>query len=377
MQINVDKNFLYKAVLTADSIVSSKNINTILSNCLINIFHDKMELISTDNEIAVRTHISSLSKEKFSFTVNGKKMASILKELPDDELVVNVDDNFQIIIKTKSEKIKGQYKLIGTSSQDFPKIPDFIEDKSAGIEQPLFKEIIKKVIYAASSDTIKPIFNGIFLVSETKGKLTAVATDSRRLSIITRNIEGSLDLKNGVILPLKTVNEIFRLLSVTGNCLLNISGNQCYIKIDETEIISRIVEGQFPNYKQVMPKEHLFSSEINVKQLSETIRRVIIFTREPIYKIILTFDSERLIVEASTPELGEATEEIKIKSDYKEKFSLGVNAQFMIEALKEMDCETVKCSITGQMSPMTLNPSDDPNFTAVIMPIQIKSSHSE
>ena len=113
------------------------------------------------------------------------------------------------------------------------------------------------------------------------------------------------------------------------------------------------------------------------KKFIESIRRVMVFTREPVNKIILNFNPDKLVIEASTPELGEAEEEIEIKSSSKEKFSVGVNAQFMIDALKEMDSETVKCGITGQMSPMTINPADDENFTAVIMPIQIRTAHSE
>jgi DNA polymerase-3 subunit beta len=120
-------------------------------------------------------------------------------------------------------------------------------ENSIEIEQAVLREMIKKVIYAAANDTIKPVFNSIYLISENPGSITAIATDSRRLSMITRNIDSEIIVGEGIIIPLKTINEVFRLLGNSGVCRISFDSNQCYFKIDETEIISRIVDGQFPN----------------------------------------------------------------------------------------------------------------------------------
>jgi DNA polymerase III subunit beta len=377
MILNVDKASLLKSLLIADSIISSKSINTILANCLFNISENEIEILSTDNEIAVRTKVDAVCDSKGSFTVNGKKFSSILKELPDDELVLTVNDSIQIDIKTKSGTIKGHYTLIGTSSEDYPEIQEFTYDNSIEIEQRLLKDIFKKVVYAASIDTIKPVFNGVFIVSEQKGKITAVATDSRRLSIISRDIENDIDLGDGVVVPLKTIHEIFRILESSGNCVFSVKNNQFFFKAGKTEFISRIVDGQFPNYKQVIPKDYVLEASINPKTLLETIRRAMIFTREPANKIVLHFSHNKLKIEAKTPELGEAEEELSITSKSKEGMSIGINAQFLIDCLKEIDSETIVCGITGQMSPVTIIPNNDTLYTSVIMPIQIKSQHND
>jgi DNA polymerase-3 subunit beta len=377
MIIHIDKESLLKSINIADSIISSKNINTILSNCLFNVSKDNIEIISTDNEIAVRTSVSSNSDTSISFATNGKKFSSILKELPNDELVININESFLIDITTRSKSVKGHYTLFGFATNEFPEIPHFMDDNSIEIDQSVLKEMMRKVMYAASGDTIKPLFNGIFLVSDMKGNISSVATDSRRLSLITRTINQNTDLGEGIIIPLKTIHEVYRLLESAGTCKFSYKNNQCFFKIAHTEIISRIVDGQYPNYRQVVPKEYLFEIEIETKKFLDSIRRAMIFTREPANKIILNIQGNKVIIQANTPDLGEAEEEIVVKSNKDEKISIGINAQFLIDSLKEMDSDYIKCGITGQMSPLMISPVDDNNYLSIIMPIQIKSSHSD
>jgi DNA polymerase III subunit beta len=377
MIIHVDKDALLKSINIADSVISSKNINTILSNCLLKVTKNGIEILSTDNEIAIRTKLSAVSDKSVSFAANGKKFASILKELPSDELTINVNDSLLIDITSKSKEVKGHYTLIGISPDEFPEIPGFVDDNSIEIEQGILKEMIRKVNYAASSDTIKPVFNGIFFISNTKGNISAVATDSRRLALITRTVKQEINFGDGIIIPLKTVNEVSRILESSGNCRFSFNNNQCFFKIGNTEIISRIVDGQFPNYRQVLPKEFMFEMEISTKKLYDSVKRAMIFSREPANKIVMNIQNNKIIIQANTPELGEAEEELAVKSSKDDKISIGINAQFLVDSLKEVDSEYIKCGITGQMSPVTITPINDDNFVSIIMPIQIKSSQND
>ncbi len=377
MVITIDKESLLKSINIADSIISSKNINTILANCLFNVSKDSIEIISTDNEIAVRTKVDAQADKKISFAANGKKFSSILKELPNDELAIAVNENLLINITTKSKDVKGHYTLIGIGAEEYPEIPHFIEDNSIELDQGILREMIRKVIYAASNDTIKPVFNGVFFISDAKGNVTSVSTDSRRLALVSRSIKQDIQFGDGIIIPLKTINEVYRLLENSGTCLFSYNNNQCFFKISNTEIISRIVDGQFPNYRQVLPKEHMLEIEIETKKLFDSVKRTMIFTREPANKIIINITNNKMVIQSSTPELGEAEEEITVKTSRDEKIAIGINAQFLIDALKEVDSEYIKCGITGQMSPVTITPLQDSNYISIIMPIQIKSSQTD
>lgn len=371
MLITVNKDTLLKAIGIADSVISSKNINTILSNCLFIVNKNSIEITATDNEIAVKTTIDAACDKNISFTTYGKKFINILRELPDDEISIDVDES--MVINLKSKNIKGNYTLYGTDSNDYPKIPEIKMDNSIEIDQAVLKEMIKKVIYAAATDSIKPVFNSIYIVSEKPGTITAIATDSRRLSMITRSIDSEAFIGEGIIIPLKTIHEINRLLSNTGICKISFDSNQCYFKIDNTEIFTRIVEGQYPNYKQIIPREYTLKSIIHTSQIHDSVKRAMIFTREPANKIVMSFNKDNLKIQANTPELGHAEEEIEIESDSSDKLIIGINAQFLLDTIRHIDSFSFICGITGQMSPLTIIPEDDKNFISVIMPIQIKT----
>jgi DNA polymerase-3 subunit beta len=372
MRIITANDVLLKAINIAESIISSKSINTILANCLLNVKKEFIEVISTDNEVATVSRINASSDSEISFTVNGKKLSNLLKELPDDDVIIDVNDKLGIDVKSSSKDVKGHYTLIGGSAEEYPEIIRINEDESIEIEQSVLKSMIKKVSYAASHDTIKPVFNGIYMISEPVGSITAVATDSRRLSLITRKIDNDIDISEGIIVPLKTISEIQRLLESSGRCLFSYSDKKCFFKIGETEIISRIVDGQFPNYKQVIPKDQIMQAVINTRKLSESVKRALVFTREPANKVILTFSKKKLQIEASTPELGEANEELMVECNVKEDISIGINAVFLLDTLKEIDEEFFICGITGQMSPVTITTEKDKDYVSVIMPIQLK-----
>ena len=372
MKLRINKDTILKAINIADSVISSKNINTILSNCLFNISKDNLEIIATDNEMAVRTEIDAMADNDFSFTANGKKLSGIIKELPDQDIDLTINDS--MVINIKSSNIKGSYTFYGTDSSEYPQLPEINNKNSIDIDQAVFKEMIKKVIYAAATDTIKPVFNSIYIISEKPGTITAIATDSRRLSMITREIDSESFIEEGIIIPLKTINEVYKLLSNSGTCKISFDSKQCYFKINETEIISRVIEGQFPNYKQIIPKEYSHKSIIETSKILDSVKRAMIFTREPANKIIMTLNKDLLHIEANTPELGQAEEELNIESDNKEKIFLGINAHFLFDTLKQIDSFSFICGITGQMSPITIIPENDKNYISVIMPIQIKTS---
>lgn len=377
MKIEVDKDSLLKSVNIADSIISSKNINTILANCHFQVTKNEITITSTDNEIGIRTKLGAVSEEECAFVANGKRLSGILKELPKGEVVLDVKDSYMIDIKTRAKEIKAHYTLIGLSSAEYPQIPFPGTNNMVEIEQSILRDMIRKVIYAAAVDTIKPVFNGLYLVSQAGKKITAVATDSRRLSLISRKLDNDVGIEEGVIIPLKTVSEIYRLLSSGGRCFLSIGKNQCFFKIGESEVVSRIVDGQFPNYNQVIPKERHIMAVIQTDKLMETLRRAMVFTKEPSNKILLHFNHNKLTVEAKTPDLGEAEEEITIESNTEEAISIGLNGHFLMDSLKEIDFPSLTFAITGQMSPVVLSPENDSDFLAVIMPIQIKSSQNE
>ena len=377
MIIEVDKEILLHSINIADSIISSKQVNTILSNCLFNVYKDEIEIVSTDNEIGIRTKLKAVSDSEGSFTLYGKKLAGLLRELPNGLIKIDVNEKFLVDVKTKGGEVNGHYTLIGMGSEEFPEIPAYQDEEVIEIEQSVLKELIRRVVFAASVDVIKPIFNGIYLISELPGQITAVASDSRRLSMTRINISNNFEIKNGVIIPLKTVNEIFQLLMSDGLCKFYIGENQCFFKIGNTEVVSRIIDGKFPNYSQVIPREYKIKSVLPREKFLETLNRVKTFTREPAHIIIIHLSKDNMRIEAKTTDIGECEENLNIKSNSNENISIGINVQFLIDAVREIDASSIIIGVTGDMSPVAVYPEETDDYISVVMPIKIKSENTD
>lgn len=373
MVITANKEMLTKAIGTADAIVSAKNSNTLLSNCMLNVSTSAVEVLATDNEIAIRTRIDAVSDKAGQFAVSGKKLMQIVRELPNSDVTLGITSNYQISVKSKAKELKGQYTLIGQSADEYPEIPAFDETNCITIGQSELKTMLKKVVHAASSEVIKPVFNGLFIKAD-GNKLVVVATDSRRLSVVAKNVDGITGLDDGIIIPLKTVNQVLRVLDNSGECAFSYNDNQVFFRIGNTEIISRIVDSCFPDYKGVLPKSNTVEAVIETKKLNESLRRAMIFTREPANKIVMRFAKDKLIIDVNTPDLGESKEEIVVESANDTEISIGINGQFFIDALKEIDSAHIKCGISGDMKPFTVQSADSSDHISVIMPIQIKGA---
>ena len=371
MFFEADKDTLLKSVIISDSAVSSKNTNTVLGNCHFLVQGKTLTVTGTDNEIAVRNKVDIVSTDSFAFTANGKKITQILKELPKGEVKIDVDETYSISIKSK--EVKGIYKLLGSSEEEYPAVNIVSNENTIEFDQSMMKEMIRNVIYAAATDLVKPSFNGVFFVSDGADTLTTVASDSRRLSLCSRTIEAKLNLKDGIIVPLKTIQEVYKLLTA-GKAIFSVSGSQCYFQVGRTEIISRLVDGQFPNYKQVIPKDYSLKAVVENKKLMEVLRRVMVFTKDPSYKTVLMFKKNSLSIEAKTPELGEASEQINVETSSDEQITLGINAQYLMDSIKDLSSISIEICVTGPMNPLTIIPEDDSKSLAVIMPIQIKST---
>ena len=367
--MKVNKDDLLKNVKIADSIVNNKNTGTILSNCLFSVENNVLKICSTNNEISIKTQIDCISDVNESFLIDGKKLSGIISAMPKGEIELFSDK--KNIIRIKHENVKGKYKLVSIEPDEFPVIQDFNNENSIEIEKSVLKNMIRKIQHAAALDVIKPVFNGIYF-TQNADVITAVATDSRRLSIIKEKIDSETKIENGFIVPLKTINEMLKVLDSDGLCNISIVGNQFFFKSDNIEIVSRIVDGQYPNYKSIIPKEYTNKVIIEKEKLLNSIKRAMAITREPSFKIILHFEKNNLKINVATPEIGESEEYIEIQSESDSNITIGLNGQFLVGSIKDIESKFLKIGITGEMTPLCIMEKDNNNYMSIIMPIQIK-----
>lgn len=371
MNFSVDKDILLKSLLIADSIVSTKPTSHILSLCLFNVINGKLEIIATDKEIMIKTSVDIRHENDFSFLTNGKKLANIIREFPKGEISFELEENYSIMLKSKS--IKGEYVLVGMPSDEFPEFKKIDEVVSFEMHQSEFKDMLRKVSYAMATDNIKPAFCGIYFVTEEVGKLTAVATDAKRLSLFTVQNQYFNELKEGVIVPNKAISEMMKILSNVGKCVFAIGTNMCSLEADSTIIISRLVDGVFPNYRQVIPRDFIETIVVDRRGLIETLKRVQIFASEPLYKVIFRSQNGVLKVFSETQDFGRAVEEINVVMMNDQDLQFALNSNHLYDSLKEIDDDEVEIKIMTVNSPIVICPKGKKEEMSVIMPIQIKS----
>jgi DNA polymerase-3 subunit beta len=374
MKVVLNRSDLLKGISTVQSAVAAKNTMPILANVLLEARDKKLEFVATDLDMGIRCSVVAEVVEKGSITINAKKLSDIVRELPEASVDIEIDENQKMILVCQ----KSQFKVHGLPKDDFPILPEVKKEKVFKIKGSLLQEMIHKTIFAVSTDETRYVLNGVFFQVENE-KLKMVATDGHRLAYIHKKLEGKGEAKTNVIIPTKTLNELSKVISdaskgkeekdeITVEVVT--TENQIKFTVEGVEIISRLIEGQFPNYEQVIPKESDKKVEVSCSELSAATKRVAILTSEKSNSIRYQIKPGKISISSKTPDMGEAKEEID--ASYKgEEISIAYNAKYVLDVLKNVGTEQVVIELTQPLSPGILKPKGDSDYLCVIMPMRV------
>lgn len=372
MKVIIPRTELLKGIMTVQSAVAAKQTMPILANILIEAKENKIEFIATDLDIGIRCSVMAEVVDKGSITINAKKISDICRELPDVSVDLETDDNQRLIIISQ----KSQFKINGLPKDDFPILPEVKKDKTLKIKGSVLQEMIRKTVFAVSSDETRYVLNGVYFTTEA-GKLKLVATDGHRLAFIQKKPEGKVDEKYSVIIPNKTLNELSKIISENskGKEEENIveiiaTDNQIKFIVSGVEVISRLIEGQFPNYEQVIPKESDKRAEVPVADLAAATRRVSILASEKSYSVRYKLEKNNMVISTKTPDIGEAKEEISVGYDGAEEITIAYNAKYVLDVLKNVSTDRILIEMTQPLNPGIFRPQNDSDYLCVIMPMR-------
>ncbi len=363
MKVVINKSELQKGVQVVQNVVTQRSTLPILSNILIETYKNKLKLTATDLDIGISCVVDCVIEEEGSITVPAKKFADIIKELPQDETVISVKKNNIVTIESK----KLYFKIIGLPKDEFPKLPSFKDNDSLVIDQGVLKNMLTMTSFAISHDETRYVLNGIYFIVK-NSILRLVATDGRRLAMMEKNIDVPKNLEKKVVIPAKTIQELLRIIKEAGNIKINFGDNQIAFDQEDTIIISRLIDGEFPNYEQVIPKENKEKFIVKKDELILAAKRASLLTTQDSLAIKMDILKDRLIISKSSPDIGESREELP--AEYKgNEFSIGFNPVFIIDVLKNMQEEFVKFEFTAPDKPAVLRTEN--NYTYVLMPMQL------
>ena len=370
MQFKISRNEFLEGLAKVQGIVEKKHTMPILANVLIETKNDKIIITATDLEVGIKSSYNATILEEGKITISAKKLYEIIKELPDKEIIFNTKNNFWVEIKCS----KSIFNIVGLSPDEFPKFP--VVETSSIINKTNLSEMIDKTLFSISHDETKFNLTGIYIKLNQEDNinyLVFVSTDGHRLSMIKRKSDNILEekYKEGFILPKKGIVEIKKLLEIMNDDIsIGICDNNFSINNNDTTLIMRMVDGEFPDYKRVIPDKGNNSAIIDKNSFLHALKRISILSSEKSKGVKIKIKRDFLTLTSSNPELGDAKEEMQIVYEGDE-ISIGFNAKYIIDILQVINTNNIILNLKDNISPGRINPEGDENHISVIMPMRL------
>ncbi len=376
MELQIGTDELNRALYRAQGIVEKKSTMPILGSVLLEATNDerggKLRCSAYDLEIGVRSLHPAEVQKAGGVALKHKEFYDIARALPERTAVLKREANNRVRITSGA----AEFNLVGQPAEDYPPFPREEKVPLVSVEPTQLLEMIEKTQFAISADETRHNLNGVFF-EPMQGGARMVATDGHRLSLVERQLAGEFGLKKGVIVPRKGLFELRRLLSEegTGACELGFTESSGLFRRGDLTMVMRLIDGQFPDYMQVIPKEAERTVQVDRARLLETLKRMSLMSSDRTtnaVKIELTTDQLR--ISSQNPDLGEAREDIAVTYPG-QPLSIGFNARYLMDILQVVETPIVRLELCDELSPGVLKPhtegTADSRYTAVVMPMRI------
>jgi len=363
MKLSVSKEKLLAGLQTVQNVVSTRTTLPILSNVLLEAEDGQLRLTTTDLDVGMRGSIEATIEKPGAATLPARRLFTIVRELPSAEILLEIDSKSVASIRCGPS----YFKILGLPQEEFPPLPKFEGAKTFTLRQKDLKDGLRKTAYAISTDETRYVLNGI-LLSFKDNKLTLVATDGRRLALVDIELEFPRSHEVDIILPTKAVTELARLVSEEGDVKMSVSDNQVAFEVDGTLLVSKLIEGNYPNYRQVIPPEAKERITLERESFLNTVHRVSLLSSEKSNSVKLVFSKNNIDIIANTPEVGEARESLPVTYKGRE-FSIAFNPEFLMAPLRNLPTDEVFLDLIDEMSPGVIKVQSP--FLYVLMPMRI------
>ncbi len=371
MHFQIKRDTLLKSLNIAHNIIERKNTLPILSNVLIGAKDNKLSIVATDLDLVFYDEINDLKITKEgSTTTSATVLHDLLRKLPSNlDIIFNLKDENKLNISAENSK----FNLLCLPVNNFPNFSDSFDSEGIALGKKNFLSLLNKTKVSMSNDETRHYLNGIFMhitESNNKSYLTGVATDSHRLSSSSMSIENSKKIKS-FILPKKTVFQLCSLLEESDEKIfLYSSDTKIQFKIGNSKITSKIIDGKFPDYQKVVPKNNSKILSVNTKDLINSVERVITVSidRKESVKITLGKDNIQLFVNSSSS--GEGNEALKASYN-SEPLTVSFNSRYLLDIASEIEDENITMNLNDAVSPVLVLDKSDKQSYFVIMPMKI------
>lgn len=368
MNLTITKEQISHGLQSVQNVVSTRTTLPILSNVLLKAEGNRLEMTATDLDVTITCSVEATVKKPGATTMPVKKLFGIVRELANPEIELETDDKNVTSLRSGSSF----FKIRGLGAEEFPPPPKFKEDKKVVLPQEKIRGMLRKTSFAISTDESRYVLNGIYMTLK-EHKLTMVATDGRRLALVDEEVDVSEKSQGEFIVPAKAVNELNRLLQEKGEIEIRYTDNQAAFSLKDEKgfsllIITKLIEGSYPNYRQVIPGETKERIALAREEFMHALRRAEIMTSEKQNSVKLNFSKNNLAITANSPDVGEARESLAI--NYKGKdMAIAFNPSYVIDPLNALNTDEVFLELIDELSPGVLKINGP--FLYVVMPMRL------
>lgn len=370
MKLIIPSQVLREAINKVLSVVDKKNSRPILTNCLLKTSGTKLELIATDLEVSAKIILPAQIEKEGSFCINSKNIAEILRELPNDDVVMSVENSNMLNLSCKNIN----YSLLITSAEEFPQLTFQNQSSEFRLKTKQISHIINKTSHAISTDETRLYLNGIYF-QITDSKLRAVAIDGHRLALLDTHefIGENKFLVDGVIIPRKGISELKKIADTYPEDDVSISLDDSFMFVNarnEYYLSIRLIAREYPKYQTVIPAKTTNRFHIDRNAIMNAVKRIKILSNEKTNGIKLNIQKNELVISTNHPALGQASENLPISYDGKST-EIGFNAKYLIESLSVLNETDVTFEFNNELSPVVIKAEDIPEFLGIIMPLKL------
>ncbi len=377
MKVRIGRDELLTGLQRVQGVVEKRNTMPILSNILLEAKQDGVEIVATDLELGMRGLYKATVLSTGGVTISARKLFEIVKELPAGDIELTATDNNWTTIHAG----KSQFKIVGLPSSDYPALPTIEREGLLPLAGEGLLELIRKTLFAAGDNDARYILNGLLvtlIVTEKKTALRLVGTDGHRLAVAEQEVGKAGTKSTGTpqeikaIIPKKAAHEIRHLLEEGGGDepLIGFSKNLMIFRKSGLLLTSRLMEGNYPNYQQVIPKDGGKNISVNRTDLESALRRVSVLSKDKTSAVKLSFGSGKMTLFSASPDFGEATEELPARYEG-ESLTTGFNARYLLDVFSVMEGESISLHMETPLSPCLIQETESPGFKCVVMPVKI------
>ncbi len=372
MEVSVRREDLVRGLYLVQGVVERRNTLPILANVLVEPASGGIALTATDMEVGIRNTVPADLKKKGSVTLNARKLYEIVREMTAEEVVLRSAQTGWVEVLAG----RSRFRIVSLDPKDYPELPlstPAAASTTIKVSPATLRDMIDKTLFAVSSDETRLNLSGVYLVAGEVGTLRMVATDGHRLAMIERPVTGA-KLERSVILPRKGLVEARRLLDEAegdGELAMSVTAKDARVAVGNVSFFMRLVEGEFPDYRQVIPKTTRVQVKVARDEFLAALRRTSLLASERSRGVKLSLEPGKLEISASNPDQGEASEELEAAYTG-DALSIGFNARYLLDVLNaHAQGDVIELGLTDEVGPGIVRGAQDDSYTYVVMPMRL------